>query len=360
MAEEKKLVYILHGDDYFAIRKQVDTFVTKMGDPSLAELNTSHLDGKTASEDDLRSAAYAMPFLTDRRLVILTNPLARFTTREEGGDDAPPVDAGPAKKGSGTEGLKKAREQFLVLLENMPASTALVMVIEDTKANKKNREWTVLNDTHWLAEWSRRPESRAMLRRYVLPGPREMPAWILHLAEERGGSFTPAGARLLADYIGADTRVAALEVDKLLNYVDYRRSVDEDDVIQMSIQTTHLDIFYLVDAMGEQRGKDAQKALHELLELSDGLELFGMIIRQYRLLILAREVLDEGGGEAVVAAELKVHPFVASKLVRQAARLSMEGLERTYHRLLKMDADSKTSQMDAALALDLLVAEMAR
>lgn len=359
MAEEKKLVYILHGDDYFAIRKQVDAFVKKMGDPSLAELNISHLDGKNTSEDDLRSAAYAMPFLTDRRLVILTNPLARFSAHDEEGDGVPPPDTTLGKKGPGSEGLKKAREQFLALLEKMPDSTAVVMVIEDTNTHKKNREWNILNDTHWLAQWAHRPESRALLRRYQLPGPREMPAWILHLAEECGGSFTPAGARMLADYVGADTRVAALEVDKMLNYVDYRRSVDEDDVMQLSIQTTHLDIFYLVDALGERRGKDAQKALHELLEISDGGELFGMIIRQYRLLIQAREVLDEGGGESTVAVELKVHPFVAAKMARQAARLSMDSLERTYHRLLKMDEDSKTSQMDAALALDLLVAELA-
>ncbi len=359
MAEEKKLVYILHGDDYFAIRKQVDIFVKKMGDPSIAELNISHLDGKTTSEDDLRSAAYAMPFLTDRRLIILTNPLARFSAHEDEGDAAPHANAVPAKKGPGSEGLKKAREQFLALLEKMPVTTALVMVIEDTNTHKKNHEWAIFNDTHWLAQWAHRPESRAILRRYLLPGQREMPAWILRLAEDRGGSFTPAGARMLADYVGADTRLAALEVDKLLNYVDYRRSIDEDDVMQMSIQTTHLDIFYLVDALGDRRGKDAQKALHELLEISDGGELFGMIIRQYRLLIQAREVLDEGGGEAAVAAELKVPPFVAGKLVRQAARVSLDSLERIFHRLLKMDEDSKTSQMDAALGLDLLVAEMA-
>ena len=55
MTDDKPIIYILHGDDSFAINQFLTVMIGKMGDPAMAELNITHLDGKTASEDDLRS-----------------------------------------------------------------------------------------------------------------------------------------------------------------------------------------------------------------------------------------------------------------------------------------------------------------
>ncbi len=46
MSESKPVVYVLHGDDPFAIRRVLDTMLAKMGDPGMAELNFSRLDGR--------------------------------------------------------------------------------------------------------------------------------------------------------------------------------------------------------------------------------------------------------------------------------------------------------------------------
>ena len=79
MAEDRPVVYIFHGDDSHAIQKAIAGMVAKLGDSGLADLNLTRLDGRSASEDDLRSAALSMPFLAERRIVLLANPLARFT-----------------------------------------------------------------------------------------------------------------------------------------------------------------------------------------------------------------------------------------------------------------------------------------
>src|SRR5512146_2702001 len=104
----------------------IAAILERMGDPGLAELNTTHLDGRTASEEDLRTAALAPPFLANRRLVILANPLNRLGT--------------PA-----------SRERFIRLLDGLPASTALFLVIEDHKTYKG---WEVLKEDQWLVKWA--------------------------------------------------------------------------------------------------------------------------------------------------------------------------------------------------------------
>ena len=85
-----------------------------------------------------------------------------------------------------------------------------------------------------------------------------------------------------------------------------------------------------------------------------------MIIRQFRLLILAREVIDNGGRKAQIEKALSVHPFVAEKLEKQARYFSMEQLKDIYHRLLETDENMKTSRMEPGFAIEMFVAEIGR
>ena len=77
MAETPPVVYFLHGEDEYAIAQTLADLEKRLGDPATADMNTTRLDGATYNLDQLLSVASAMPFLAKRRLVILTNPLAR-------------------------------------------------------------------------------------------------------------------------------------------------------------------------------------------------------------------------------------------------------------------------------------------
>ncbi len=360
--EVKPSIIVLYGDDAFAIQKYVASLESRLGDPSIADLNISHLDGRQASNDDIRSAACSMPFLAERRLVVLTNPLSRFTNRGPRGEN-PEEERGTSRLNAAQ---RAAREKFLALLDEIPASTALVLVVEDTRVRRRGEwQWETLTANHWLRRWSERAGARAWRQECPLPTVEDMPGWIRRQAEAQHGQFTPQAARVLADHIGQDTRVADQEIIKLLTYVDYSRPVDEDDVTLLTARTNQASIFTLVDAIGERNGQTALKTLHQLEEENDPFELFGMIIRQFRLLLQAREVLDEGGSADIVASEVKernggkVHPFIARKLAGQAQYYTLAKLIAIYHRLLEIDVAAKTSQAPADVALDTLIAELA-
>jgi DNA polymerase-3 subunit delta len=158
---------------------------------------------------------------------------------------------------------------------------------------------------------------------------------------------------------GEDTRQAAQEITKLLTYVNYAHAIGIEDVEAVSIVTASVDVFDLVDALGSQNGKLAQKLFHRLLEEKDAFEVFGMIVRQFRLLTLTRDVLDEGGTLPEVTDVLGVHPYVAEKSFKQARAFTMETLSAVYHRLLAMDEAAKTGGMPLDASLDMLIMELA-
>jgi DNA polymerase-3 subunit delta len=337
---ESAVVFILHGDDAYAMAQKSLAFSLSLGDPSMVDLNTARLDGRSASDEEIRMAASSMPFLADRRLVILTNPLARLTS-------------------------PSARERFTALLDSLPPTTDFLMQIEDTYRNKKvggewQVVWDVLKDSHWLMKWAAATSQKVAVEEYRLPTGAGMRAWIQQKAVEMGGAFHPAAAQSLADQINNDTRVAALEIEKLLTYVDFSRQVEEDDVLLLTSTTHQTNVFEMVDALGQGDERKALRLLQDLLEQEDPFAVFGMIVRQFRLLLQTREVLDEGGGLDTVQKELGTARFIAEKMASQARRFSLQRLENIYHRLLDVDEAVKTSQMDFDLALELLVSEINR
>jgi DNA polymerase-3 subunit delta len=331
VADQPPVVYVLNGEDEFAISGFLTALQTKMGDATIAEMNTTRLDGRTLSIDVLTNAVSAMPFLASRRLVILTNPLAKLNS-------------------------SILREKFVALLERVPPSTALVLVENRLLTDERDRR---KGQVHWLEEWVLQAGERAMIRPFPLPRGEVLIHWIQERAKAMGGQFTPEAAERLADQVGDEPRQVDQEIRKILTYVDFKRPVEPDDVEHLTPFSRQGDIFAMVDALANHRGREAQKMLHRLLEEQDALSIFGMVVRQFRLLLQTREVLDKGGRDVDVARELKIAPFVARKLVPQAHHFTQKNLEDIYRHLVKLDEAAKSSQIETDLALDMLVMSLA-
>lgn len=330
MAEAAPIVYLLNGDDEYAIARFVDELERKLGDPATASMNTTRLDGNTFNLDQLASIANALPFLASRRLVILTHPLARLS--------------GP--------GAKDAQTKFTDQLEKVPATTALVLVENRLLTSDKDRK---KGKTHWLESWALKHKEKVLLRSYPAPKGAEMVKRIQDAAQKAGGQISYDAAGLLAALVDNDPRLADQEIEKLLAYVNYKRPIEFDDVQTLTADTGQGDIFALVDALSNRDGRQAMAMLQRLLEYQDYYAIFGMIVRQFRLLIQAREVLDHGGQKEDIQRQLNQHPYVAEKLLGQAHRFALPELERVYHRLVEIDEAVKTSQMPERLALETFV-----
>lgn len=327
MTKTPPVVILLHGEDEFAIAQFVLDLEHKLGDPATAAMNTTRLDGRTYNPDELLTVAGAMPFLASRRLVVLSNFLGRLNS--------------PA-----------SRDKFLAQLDRLPPTTALVLIEYRLLTEEKDLQ---KNKKHWLERWADEAGERATNRRYPLPRGPALERWIVDKARQAGGQFTPQAAGVLAHLVGEDPRLAAQEIEKLLTYVNFRRPVEPDDVELLTADTAQGDIFGMVDALSARDGRRALGMLHRLLEQQDAFSIFGMVVRQFRLLLLAREVLDRGGNADDVARELKSHPYVARKVSGQANKFSVPELEMVYHRLLDIDDAMKSGKIEGNLALDTFV-----
>jgi len=319
-------ISFLYGNDEFAISRRLKEFESDFSDPTTADMNTARLEARSMSEDDLNNSLNALPFLAKRRLVLLANPSAKYNN-------------------------PSLRKKFLEFVEKMPDTSQLVMYesIEPRDVEK-----------HWLVKWAAKNEKRVQAKAFMLPRLKDMSGWIVNETRNQGGKIDPRAAEMLKDMVGVDTRQAGMEIAKLLAYVNWARPVTGQDVEAVCIVTSQQSVFDFVDALANGNGKSAQHLLHRLLENEDPFSLWGMVVRQFRLLIQAREILDGRGNKDDVARALGVHPFVAEKTTQQASRFSIESLESIYRRLVNIDEGVKTSQVTLDLAMDTLVVELTR
>ena len=129
---DKPVIYLLHGDDDYAIAQFISSMERKLGDPATAQMNTSRVEKGQLALDDLAAVVQTMPFLAERRLVVVYDPLGNLSS-------AP------------------MRERFKQLLSSVPPTTALVLAISNplqSYQDKKKKKLHWLQKLHVLCEFA--------------------------------------------------------------------------------------------------------------------------------------------------------------------------------------------------------------
>ncbi len=305
----------------------------RLGEEGMAILNVQRLDGRNIQWETLHDAVMAIPFLAARRLVIVENPLALVNS-------------------------DSAQKRLITLLEQVPPSTALVLVEKGLLTEPKEYE---KGKRHWLESWVESQPERAYVRQFRLRREAEMVQYIFERARQLGGAFSRPAAERLAEIVAEDSRLAEMEVQKLLNYVNFERAVEISDVEQLCPYFEGAENFALANALREGDGRQALRVLRQMLSDQDALLIFFSVVHQFRQILLAKLALEEGQtpAEAVqTLSRFRISPYPARLAIEQAQKYSLTGLRYLYNRLSETDVAIKSGESDAEVALETLVASL--
>ena len=321
------MINILYGDDDLTLREALAEMKGRIAPDELRDVNISTLDGARVSYDELISTCSTVPFLSEKRMVIVEGLLSRFESRTSTKDE----------KSKQWDGLA----EFLAV---MPESTDLVLV--DGRVNGANPLLKKL-----------RPISKVST--FQMPGVRDLPQWIKARSEKLGVRIEPRAIQTLADTIGRDTRVIDQELQKLALY-RAGEEVRRVDVESLVSHAREFSIFQGVDAVIEGRPGLAIQSFHKLLD--DGRPatyVISMIARQIRLLLIAKDLRGEGVPDSEMGARLSLSGYPLQKTLEQERNFTTQQLTAIHHKLLMADVAIKTGELDEQLALDILTADLA-
>lgn len=336
------MLYLLHGADELTRSEELTKLKAKLGDPTTISLNTTVLDARKGfSLPALIQACDALPFMAKRRLVIVEEFWSRFEAREGGrGKDR------QIRLSSADENTIKELQDYL---PRLPETTGLVFV-----------ESRSLQSSNPVFRLVRQQEKKAYVKEFSPPKEWELGAWVVKRMKAKGGSITAQAAEELARFIGNDLRQLDKELEKLWAYVNFQGTIRPSDVRNL-VSATHTDsVFALVDAIGLRQREKAMRTLHELLAGGAAPPyLLNMIERQFRVLLQLKELQLRNATQAEMQSALGIgHSFIVEKGLRQAANFTVQALESIYQRLVEVEQQIKTGEIEDLLALDLLVVEL--
>jgi len=344
------MLYVFWGPDEFSIHEAVQRLLDQaFPDAGLAALNVTRLSGAEATIEALRFACEAVPFLAGRRAVVVEGLLTRLSSRRGG--------AGSAAGGSGAETSDTTGEpaappsrqvaELAAYLPSIPEAT-LAIFIEPAAPPKSGPLARALE------------QARARQQSFPLLSGPPLVRWIKTRARAAGAAITDEAAELLATFSGSDLRQIASELQKLATYAGPGRPIDAEAVRLLVSQASEANVFDLVDAIGQGNRPRALAALVTLLEAGERPErILGMVARQVRLLLQARDLLDHGAAPAAIAQVLGLPPYPLRKVLEQARLFDLPALVRMHRRVLETDVQIKTGVLEPALVLDVLVATLA-
>ena len=338
------MFYILHGEDEFIRLEEVAKLKAQVMAQGMGDLNTSRLDGRKLGLSELVNACSTMPFLADRRLIIVEDLLRRFEPHKRGHNDDD-VDEPPAS------GDAEYAKQLIAYLPQLPPFARLLFLERRTLSAKNP-----------ILQFAQK-EKQGYVRLFDVPDEGKLQEWVRQRAKDKGVGIAREAAQFLLASAGRDMRLLDAELEKLAALANYSRPITVEDVRALVVALQESDVFALVDSLGLRNRQQAMQELHALLaNQANELYLLTMIARQFRLLITVKDLVEDRGLQGVeLKRELGVsHDFIVGKLMRQSRRFTAKELVEIQRRILELDQGIKTGQIEALLGLELLVLEICR
>ena len=287
--------YLLIGEEVFLIEEQLTSLRALMGDN--ASMNSAWYQAQEVQRaEDVVELCNTMPFLSDRRLIVLRN-FHRLGRREQ--------------------------ECIRAYLERPCSSTTLVLTIEGV-SGKEEKKYT--KDF---------PQGMEVLQFDSLKG-RDLHDWIAGRARMYGKTADRDAVYLIAEITGGNIWFIASEIEKLSLYVGTRPAITIKDVEYLVMRSHEPPIFAFMDALFDRK-KDAIVKLYELEHT--GINELEVISRIENQITQHYQILCGGKGRPP-----GMHPFVEKKILARRSLWNALQLTRLLSHVRKIEQGIKSGR----------------
>ncbi len=318
------MILIFYGKNDFGVDTAVSKIRLSITPEEVRDVNLISLNGDVVTKAEFLSAVLTIPFMANKRVVIVEGLIARLNSKKTMEDSE----------------WADLSDQ----LKSIPITTDLVF--REENLNKKN---------HLLKTLS----SISTVRFFPLLRPAELKQWIRDKIDSIGMTIDSEAINLMVDFIGSDLRTVDSELNKLTLYSE-TGFITKDDVEVMVAYVKNQSIFKLVDSAIEGRNEEALKITQILLDYGSSPNMIvRMIQRQLRLLLLASDLRKRKIKPNEFSQRLAISGYPLQKTLEMERRLPFNRLLVTYNLILNSDLRVRSGLMSDIGSLDLLIAEMA-
>ncbi|MBM6828533.1 DNA polymerase III subunit delta [Anaerotignum lactatifermentans] len=310
--------YLFYGSETYLIKNYEETLTKALLPPGAEGMNFDILEGRRATAAAIMDAAETLPFLNDKRLVLVRN--SEFF-----------------QKGS----RKEEGEALLDFLSDLPESTCLLFVEE--KAEKNNRLYKAVAKHGIAVDFKPLTE-------------KEIVSWLKKSCKDQGLSLADSTAVYLLRITDNSMENLVREIGKLTAYKGESGEITKEDVDAVCSISLEARIFDLVRAVAEGRTEQTTTLYRNLLRMKESPFLvLSLVTRQFRLILETALLSLQGEPNSEIASKLEIREFAVRDYLKQSKSFSKEQLQEALRDCLQTDLEIKGGRMEEELAVELLL-----
>ena len=313
-------LYLVTGEEPFLLGTLLRRFLEKGLDPSATGFNYHRFRGDEVTAETLVSMANTFPVSSLKRLIILQNAAQ----------------------------IKDDQGLIAAYLEDPAPSTILVFAA--SKPDMRKKLFATL-------------KKRGTAITCSPPRERELSKWISEEASKSGLSLSQEASWFLKDHLGNNLLAIHQEIEKIALYHSGRHDTGRSVSLKLVQKVvgngrTH-SVFELTKAVGNKACGEAIRLLD--LVLSEGgapLFILAMLLRQWRQMAIAREMIHSGMPESAIAKKVPMPPFFFRAFLQQLRKWRLVEIEKAFHLSLSVDSQLKGGRLSAKSVLGGLILDL--
>lgn len=312
MEDNMKLINIVYGTNRVRIEEQVNTLVKDyLGE--VDDFNRIVLDYNDATVESIIEEAQTLPFLSDKKAIIIQNATLFTALRAKNTVD-------------------HNIDLMIKYLENKEDDTLLVFSVQSENLDNRKKITKIAKANGDIFEVGEMNE--AELRDYIQSE-----------IQNENVTFNPPVINMIIERTGVHYDTVKQELEKLLLYVDDEITTEHvEDVISKSLDQN---VFLLTDYLLKNQKQDAVMLFRDLmLQKEEPIKLLGLVAGQFRLFYQTKILKQEGLNSDSIAKRLKVHPYRVKLAYRTVDRYPLNYLLNKMVLCRDMDYQFKSSYLE--------------
>ena len=305
-------IYLLTGEeDYLRnqYKNRLKAALLGAGD----QMNLNLFQGKEAAPQSIIDMAETMPFLAERRVIVLDN----------------------------TGLLKGAQEAFAEYLKE-PAETAF-FVISEKEVDKRSRVYKAIRQKGYICEFKEQDENT-------------LKKWIRQSVAKENKQIEEKALALFLNKTGTDMSGIKTEMEKLLCYCHKQDAITWKDVETVTTERITNRIFDMIRAVAERKQKQALDLYYDLLSLKEPpLRILALLARQFQMLLQVKGLKEKGHDSRYIGEKTGLQPFIAKKYMDQLAGFKTWMLRKAVEDCVQAEEDVKTGKLNDMISVELLI-----
>lgn len=264
----------------------------------------------------------------------------------------------------------KAGDLIDILSSNSLFNNQRVIFLKRVYRNKEREsiisfllEYLDSNSTDYIVLWEDQKISsvtkyvkffkqKNLLKEYTKLNKRSFVSWAKDILNSQNININKNALDLLIQYSNYDTERFENSIKKL-QLLD-KDSISEEDIKELSPNTLEEDIWKLLDEINTDNGQPLLILENLFKQEVDPNYIISMIVRNIRLITMAKYMIEKGSSYSEIVSVLKIPPFTVGPIVNSAKRYNREKIRTIYEKLSSLDYEIKVGRIEPKLGLTLL------